>query len=102
MAKKLTLENNTKEKDLYRFMCFCEGGSDYCKDFTTKEAALEYVDTMDNSKIEWYGVYYWDKRINSFKHVVSERLKPYNDTVVVKSKNVEMPRRSRKSKENKD
>lgn len=99
MAKRLDLENNTKEKDLYRFMCFCEGGPGYCKDFTTKESALEYVDTMDDSKIEWYGVYYWDRRINAFKHVVSERLKPHNDTIVIKSKNVEKPKRSRKSKE---
>lgn len=62
----------------YRFMCIREKGTNYTTDFETREAALKYAEELDDSKIEWYGVYELDPNSPYLKTLVSKRLIPHD------------------------
>lgn len=58
---------------LFTFMCLRVGGN-YHKDFSTKEEALEYIESLNDPKIEWYGIYEIEPGVQHMKLVVSKRL----------------------------
>lgn len=61
----------------YRFMCIREKGTNYTADFETREAALKYAEELDDSKIEWYGVYELNPNLTYLVTLVSKRLIPH-------------------------
>ena len=82
MARK----KSTVEPSTFRFMCLKTDNKNYHLDFTTKEEAIQYADTLNDSKIEWYGIYELDPRKDYMIDVVSKRLIPHNDMIIVKPK----------------
>jgi hypothetical protein len=79
MAKK-----RSEESSVYRFMCIRSNNSNYHVDFASKNEALNYIEELNDSKIEWYGVYEISNNCNYLKPVVSKRLIPFNDRVDLK------------------
>lgn len=70
MAKK-KISNNS----IYRFMCVRSvKGTNYHTDFPTKEEALSYIDSLDDNKIEWYGLYEINELNPYLKWITSKRL----------------------------
>lgn len=70
MAKK-KISNNS----IYRFMCVRSvKGTNYHTDFKTKEEALSYIDSLDDNKIKWYGLYEINELSPYLKWITSKRL----------------------------
>lgn len=82
----MSRKKTEKTPDVYRFMCIRNGNSNYHVDFTSQEEALQYVNELNDPKIEWYGVYEISPDSNNLKLVTGNRLIPFNDHIVVKEK----------------
>lgn len=63
-------------------MCLKERDGNYHLDFNSREEALLYAESLNDSKIEWYGVYEVDPALPYLNLVVSKRLIPHNDNPV--------------------
>lgn len=71
MAKSKKITNNS----IYRFMCIRSvKGTNYHKDFSTKEEALNYTAQLKDSTIEWYGVYEINELLPNLIPVISKRI----------------------------
>lgn len=70
-----------KAPSTYRFMCLRAKSTNYSMSFETKDEALQYAESLDDPKIEWYGIYELDPECDYLKAVVSKRLLPYDDTI---------------------
>lgn len=91
-------KNVTTEPSIFRFMCIREKNTNYHLDFPTKEEALAYCEELNDSKIEWYGVYELSPLCNTLISITNKRLQPYNDTIYVAPKEDTKERRKRKRK----
>jgi len=68
-AKKIT--NNS----IYRFMCIrTVKGTNYHKDFSTKEESLKYVAELKDKTIEWYGIYEISDLSQNLIPIISKRI----------------------------
>ena len=66
----------------FRFICMRDKNTkNYHVDFDTKEEALKYVEELNDSKIEWYGLYEINPDEDYFIPHLSKRLIPHDDTV---------------------
>ena len=98
--KKTSIEPST-----FRFTCIKTDNKNYHLDFTAKEEALQYVDELNDSKIEWYGLYELDPRKDYMQLVTHKRLIPHNDTIYVKARSdesvsIKQRRKTRSKKSN--
>lgn len=88
------------DPSIFRFMCLRDGNTNYHKDFSTKEDALQYADELNDNKIEWYGIYEISPLKDYLISVDNKRLKPYKDNIIVKSKEDDKPVRKRRMADN--
>lgn len=94
--------DNSKPK-VYRFMCMCvKCSGNYHMDFSSKDEALAYVESLNDPKIEWCAVYELDDVRDTLIPVISKRLLPYDDSIPKLTKEeslkVKTTRPQRKSK----
>lgn len=67
---------------LYRFMCLKSGkNNNYHTDFTSSDDAIEYANNLNDSDIEWYGIFEVDSDKNTLHRVVCKRLKPIDMSI---------------------
>ena len=80
------MARKTKEKEpsIFRFMCIKTDNKNYHLDFSSKDEVLQYVDELDDDKIEWYGVYELDPACLYQKSITHKRLIPHDDTIPLK------------------
>ena len=72
MAKSKKNTNNS----IYRFMCLRSiKGTNYHTDFSTKEAALEYIKELNDKTLEWYGLYEVNIQSDRLYLIESKRIK---------------------------
>lgn len=63
--------------DKFIFMCLKDKTQGYSMEFDTNESALNYIENLNDQKIEWYGLYKVDHLADTLRPIVSKRLKPY-------------------------
>lgn len=85
---------------LYRFMCLKSGkNNNYHTDFTSSDDAIEYANNLNDSDIEWYGIFEVDSDKNTLHRVVCKRLKPIDMSI---PENIQSSCIKNKNNKNKD
>lgn len=80
----MTRKSSKVEPSVFRFICLREKSvANYHVDFTSKEDALDYIDKLNDSKIEWYGLYEINPKSDYLKAIVNKRIIPYNDLIPI-------------------
>lgn len=77
MVSRNKVQKAITKPNLYRFMCLRAKNTNYHIDFPTKEEAMEYVNELNDPKIEWFGVYEIDEKRDTLKSVYQKRLIPF-------------------------
>lgn len=72
-----------KYKKIYRFMALTKNCSNYHVDFDSQQEGIDYINQLNDSKIEWYGLYEVDSVNDKLKTIISKRVIPYDDTITV-------------------
>jgi hypothetical protein len=85
----------TQESSVFRFMCIRNGNTNYHKDFGSKEEVQAYADALNDSKIEWYGIYELRPDCNYPITLSSTRLQPHNNSIIVKKEEKPSTRKRR-------
>lgn len=76
--------NKEKESNVFRFMCIRNGNTNYHKDFNSKESAMQYIESLNDDKIEWYGVYESKPSVDYLTCVVYKRMQPFDNSYYFK------------------
>lgn len=84
---------------IYRFVCMRDKSTNYHLDFASLNEAIAYTEELNDSKIEWYGVYELRPDKDYLITVLSKRLRPYDDSIPVSKDSPAV--KSRKSKSSK-
>lgn len=91
----MSRSKKSTDPSMFRFMCITSDNHNYHKDFLSKEEALQYAEEIDNSSIEWYGVYELVPYLDYLVTIVSKRLIPHNNVIYINSKNSKNSTRKR-------
>lgn len=83
--------------NIYRFMCITSKNTNYHIDFNSKSEALSYIDSLNDPKIEWYGLYEIYTSRDYMHRILSKRIKPYNDTISVSKESPAVKVKKRKN-----
>lgn len=83
MAKK----SKKTELSTYRFMCVKTNNLNYHIDFKSYDNAIQYVNYLNDNKIEWYGLYELEPSSDYLKLVTHKRLIPHDATIYTKTTN---------------
>lgn len=83
---------------VFRFMCIRTGNTNYSLDFDSKEAGLEYIEELNDPKIEWYGFYEIDNLRETLNRITAKRLVSYDDAIAI---SISVKRASKKRASNK-
>lgn len=94
MAKKLVEVKPT----IYRFMCERTNNQNYHTDFNSKEEGLKYIESLNDPKISWYGLYELDEVKDRLNTIVSKRLIQLPNTISKQSENQNTKKTRKKSK----
>ena len=71
MAKSKKIVHNS----VFRFMCIrTVKGTNYHKDFPTKEESLKYAAELKDKTIEWYGIYEISDLSQNLIPIISKRI----------------------------
>lgn len=73
------MSRKSKQQDpsVFRFMCIrSTKGTNYHTDFATKEEAIDYIQSINDPKIEWYGLYEISPNSDHLITVLSKRVVP--------------------------
>ena len=74
-----------KEPIIYRVMIESKNGSMSTVEFSTKDEALNHVNTFTDKTVSWYGVYEVNPKSSNLIHITHKRLIPFNDFIPVKT-----------------
>ncbi len=80
----MTRNKSKDEKSIYRFMCVKTDDYGYHIDFNSKEDAITYAEKLNDSKIEWYGIYELNPKYDYWLMVTHKRLIQHNNLVHIK------------------
>ena len=68
---------------IFRFMCIKTDGKNYTAEFQSKDEAIQYADSLYDTKMEWYGIYEINPKSDYLKAIVNKRIVPYNDLIPI-------------------
>ena len=82
MPRAKKVKEAKSDQKLFRFMCLKSGkNNNYHTDFTSSDDAIEYANNLNDSDIEWYGIFEVDSDKNTLHRVVCKRLKPIDMSI---------------------